>query len=53
MQRHGLLVLRFLAEDVTTRLRGVVGRIAEAVETRRAPQAQTPGGSPVVPESGL
>ncbi len=36
MQRHGLLALRFLADDVTDDLAAVVGRIVEAVDLRRA-----------------
>ena len=35
MQRHGYVVLRFLAEDVAERVSGIVDLIATAVEVRR------------------
>lgn len=40
MQRHGLLVLRFLAEDVPDELEAVLDRVAEAVNLRRKGQAR-------------
>lgn len=44
MQRHGLFVLRFLAEDVPGRLDGIVGRIAEVVVLREKQRGMTPPG---------
>jgi very-short-patch-repair endonuclease len=36
LQRHGYLVLRFLAEDVVARLEEILDTILAAVELRRA-----------------
>ena len=39
MQRQGMAVLRFLAEDVTERLELIMERVIEVVRLRRAPRA--------------